>query len=130
MAHGEQNRPVVKLAPLFYDGVSEIKNSAGDVGSTSNELQKPSDCMKYFLKLKKLEICQNSKIVKTESFYKLGPKICTTPPPIFGRKNLSNPKLWHTVMVTSKLLMDTTNVIASDPQVWLLALIWCQIGIF
>ena len=26
--------------------------------------------------------------------------------------------------------MDPTNVIASDPQVWLLALIWCKIGIF
>ena len=43
MARGELNRPVVKLAPVFYDGVSEIENTAGDVGATSNELQKPSD---------------------------------------------------------------------------------------
>ena len=43
MAHGELNRPVVKLAPVFYDGVSEIENRAGDVGATSNELEKPSD---------------------------------------------------------------------------------------
>ena len=46
MAHGELNRPVVKLAPVFYDGVSEIENRAGDVGATSNELQKPSDSKK------------------------------------------------------------------------------------
>ena len=34
MAHGELNRPVVKLAPVFYDGVSEIKSSAGDDRAT------------------------------------------------------------------------------------------------
>ena len=33
-------------------------------------------------------------------------------------------------MITSKLLMDPTNVIASDPQVWLLALMSCKSGIF
>ena len=43
MAHGELNRQVVKLAPVFYDGVSEIANRAADVGATSNQLQKPSD---------------------------------------------------------------------------------------
>ena len=67
-------------------------------------------------------------MVKTENFYNLGPKFCT--PPIFGRENLSNPRLWHMVRVTSKLLMDPTDVIAADPEVWLLALIWCKIGIF
>ena len=46
MAHGELNRPVVKLAPVFYDGVSEIQNRAGVVGTTSNELEKPSDTKK------------------------------------------------------------------------------------
>ena len=46
MAHGELNRPVVKLAPVFYDGVSEIENRAGDVGATLNELHKPSDTRK------------------------------------------------------------------------------------
>ena len=46
MAHGELNRPVVKLAPVFYDGVSEIENRAGDVGAASNQLQKPSDSKK------------------------------------------------------------------------------------
>ena len=46
MAHGELNRPVVKLAPVFYDGVSEMENRAGDVGATSNQLKKPSDCKK------------------------------------------------------------------------------------
>ena len=40
MAHGELNRPVVKLARLFYYGVSEIKSRAGDVGATSNQLKK------------------------------------------------------------------------------------------
>ena len=42
MSHWELNRPIVKLAPLFYDGVSEIENRAGDVSATSNLLQKPS----------------------------------------------------------------------------------------
>ena len=36
MAHGELNRPVVQLAPVFFDGGSEIENRAGDVGATSN----------------------------------------------------------------------------------------------
>ena len=36
MTHGEFNRRVVKLAPIFYDGVSEVKNRAGDVGTTSD----------------------------------------------------------------------------------------------
>ena len=66
MAHGELNRPVVELAPVFYDGVSKIENRAGDVGATSNQLQKPSDNKKKLWKLKKLEICQNSKMVETE----------------------------------------------------------------
>ena len=80
MAHGELNRPVVKLAPVFYDGVSEIENRAGEVGATSNELQKQSDSKKKLLKPKKLRISQNSKMVKNEKFYKLGPKICPSPP--------------------------------------------------
>ena len=36
MAHGELNRPVVKLAPVLYDVVSEIENRAGDVSATLN----------------------------------------------------------------------------------------------
>ena len=43
MAHGELNPPVVKLAPVFYDVVSEIKNRASDVGANSNQLQKLLD---------------------------------------------------------------------------------------
>ena len=46
MAHGEFNRPVVKLAPVFYDGVSEIENRAGDVGATSEQKHEPSDQQK------------------------------------------------------------------------------------
>ena len=30
-------RPVVKLAPVFYDDVSEIENRAGDIGATIEE---------------------------------------------------------------------------------------------
>ena len=67
-------------------------------------------------------------MVKTEKFYKLGTKICT--PPNLGRENLSTPKLWHVVSVTSKLFMVSTNVLESDPHVWLLALILRKIGIF
>ena len=46
MAHGELNRSVVKLAPVLYDGVSEIENRAGDVSATSNQLQKQSESRK------------------------------------------------------------------------------------
>ena len=53
LAHGELNRPVVKLAPVFYDGVSEIKNRAGDAVATSNQLRMPLDSKKKRLKLKK-----------------------------------------------------------------------------
>ena len=40
MALGELNRPVVKLEPVSYDGVSEIENRAGDDSATSNQLKK------------------------------------------------------------------------------------------
>ena len=43
MAHGEFNRPVVELAPVFYDGVSENENRAGDVGATKKPKHEPSD---------------------------------------------------------------------------------------
>ena len=33
LAHGELNTPVVMLATVFYDGVSETKNRASDVGA-------------------------------------------------------------------------------------------------
>ena len=46
MARGELNRPAVKLALVLYNGVSVIENRAGDVGATSNELQKPSHSKK------------------------------------------------------------------------------------
>ena len=34
MAHGELNRPVVKLAPVFYEGVCEIEIRSANVGAT------------------------------------------------------------------------------------------------
>ena len=46
MAHREFNRPVVKLAPVFYDGVSEIENRANDVGTTNEQKHEPSDQQK------------------------------------------------------------------------------------
>ena len=42
MAHGELNRPVVKLASRFYDGLSKIKNRWG----FSNQLQNSSNSKK------------------------------------------------------------------------------------
>ena len=68
MAHGELNRPVVKLAPVLYDGVSEIENRAGDVGVTSNQLQKPLDSKKLLLKLKNLEFVKTQKWSKMKNF--------------------------------------------------------------
>ena len=46
MAHGEFNRPVAKCAPVFYDGVSEIENRAGDVGATNEQKHDSSDQQK------------------------------------------------------------------------------------
>ena len=43
MAHRDFNRPVVKLAPVFYDGVSEMENRAGNVGATTEQKHEPSD---------------------------------------------------------------------------------------
>ena len=43
MRHVELNLAVVKFAPVFYDGVSEKENRAGDVGTTSNQQQEPSN---------------------------------------------------------------------------------------
>ena len=43
MAHGEFNRPVVKLVPVFYDEVSENENRAGDVDATKEQKHEPSD---------------------------------------------------------------------------------------
>ncbi|XP_075258453.1 spectrin beta chain, non-erythrocytic 1-like [Convolutriloba macropyga] len=45
MAHGEFNRPVVKLAPVFYDGVM-IENWAGDVGATNEQKHEPTNQQK------------------------------------------------------------------------------------
>ena len=64
MAHGEVTRPVVKLAPLFYD----IKNKASNVGTTSNKLKEPSHCRKEFLKLKNLEFVKTQKWSKLKNF--------------------------------------------------------------
>ena len=46
MEHGELNQPVVKIALVFYYGVSQIENRAGENGFTSNQQQEPSDSMK------------------------------------------------------------------------------------
>ena len=50
--------------------------------------------------------------------------------PNLGREKLSHPRLWHTVRLTSKLLMQPTSVLASDPQAWLFTLNWCKKCIF
>ena len=46
MAHGEFNRPVLKLEPVCYDGVSEIEKRAADVGATNERKPEPSDQQK------------------------------------------------------------------------------------
>ena len=51
-------------------------------------------------------------------------------PPHFGKGKHEQLGLMTQVRVTSKLFMDPTNVIPSDPQVWLLALKLCKSGIF
>ena len=45
-------------------------------------------------------------------------------------RNYLYPSLRHTVKVISRLLMDPTTFLAIHPQVQLLGLIWCKIGIF
>ena len=48
MAHGEINRPLVKLEPVFYDGFFEIKNKASNIGATIESKQERSDSKKSF----------------------------------------------------------------------------------
>ena len=48
MAHGEFNRPLVKLEPVFYDGFFEIKNKASDNGATFEPKQDGSERKKNF----------------------------------------------------------------------------------
>ena len=67
-------------------------------------------------------------MVKTENFVQFGTEILNKPD--FSKGKTEHPRLWHVVRVTSRLLMDQNDAIASDPQVGLLALIWCEIGIF
>ena len=46
------------------------------------------------------------------------------------RENPKNLGLQQTVRVFSKTILNTTNFMASDPQVWLLSIIWYKIGVF
>ena len=46
MEHGEFNRLVVKLAPVFYVYVSEIDSRVGEVGATPNQQQRQPDSKK------------------------------------------------------------------------------------
>ena len=71
---------------------------------------------------KKLEFVKTQKWSDLKIFTSWDQNFVQPPPPIFGREKLSNPRLWHPFRVISKLLMDPTNVIASDPQLWLLAI--------
>ena len=45
-SHGELNKSVVKLAQVFYDGVSEMENWAGDVDAKAKRNHGPSDQQK------------------------------------------------------------------------------------
>ena len=65
-------------------------------------------------------------MVKTENLYKLGTKFLYNSQFLEG-KTWATQMSWHTFKVTSELIIDPTNVIASDPQVWLLALKGCKI---
>ena len=51
VAHGEFNRPVVKLAPVFYDSVSEIEIRAGDVGATNEQKHEPPNIIASYLQV-------------------------------------------------------------------------------
>ena len=55
-------------------------------------------------------------MVKTENFYKLGPKFCTSPR-FLGREAGANRGYGPRIGIALMLLMDPKNVIASDPQV-------------
>ena len=96
MAHRELNRPVVKLAPVFYDGVSEIESRAGDFRSARKAIRQ----QEITFETEKLRICQISKMVKTEKFYKLGPKICT--PPDFGKAKPEQPEVMASMQLSSR----------------------------
>ena len=71
VVYGKFIRPVVKLAPVFYDGDQEIKNRKNDVelakalvGATSKDQKKPSDSQNQFWTWIKIRIWKNSKLVE------------------------------------------------------------------
>ena len=78
MAHGELNRPVVMLAPVFYDAVSEVENRA------------PLQISHKFHQTARKDIWnwKNLKFVKTQKWSKLKnftswDRKCAQPPPDF-----------------------------------------------
>ena len=68
MAHGELNRPVVKLAQEFFDGVSETAKEGRRcwrlLKSATNAIRQ----QEITFEAEKFRICQNSKMVKNGNF--------------------------------------------------------------
>ena len=93
MAHEELSRPVVKLAPVFYDGVSVTENTAGDVGPLQISNESHQWPRKNFRDWKNLEFVKTQKWSKLEKLFKLRPKNCLHP--IFGWEILRNSRLVH-----------------------------------
>ena len=59
MSVGNLNRPVVNLAPVFYDGVTEIKNRAYEICVASNQQQEPSNRQDLSFETEKIRICMD-----------------------------------------------------------------------
>ena len=75
---------------------------------------------------KNLEFVKTQNWSNLKSFISWDRKFVQPPPPNLGRENLSKSRFYHPIRVISKLFMRPTNVLASDPQVWLSAFIWCK----
>ena len=93
MAHGELNRQIVSLAPVFYNGVAEIKKGQATLAP--------------------LQISYKSHQTARNNFwYRKNRENLHTP--IFGREDLRNPRFWQTVRIVSRLFIYPTKIMASD----------------
>ena len=81
---------IVKLAQIFYGGVSDNKNRAADVGAISNQQLAPAATKNNLWNWRNVEFVKSQILWKLNNFM-LRPKNCT--PPDFGKENSAQTKV-------------------------------------
>ena len=95
MAHGEFNRPVVKLAAVFYDGVFENENRPAMLAPLKNRNMSHQTNQKE-IKTQKSKILPELKKGQNWKILQVGTENLSTPP-ILGREN------WATQGLSTRL---------------------------